>query len=346
MNILQKFTTKIKSLFNSKVFFNFEGGNITSDAGLSLVADFTNAIGFEEIIGNNFNLESDTAKREHTNESIISQHIMQNVAGYHTQDNADDLMYDPLFADLIAKEKLASQPTVSRFMNRLTLGTSKQFEKMNMDLLDKVYEISPPEEFLFDADSTMTLAFGKQHGKAYNHHYKSTGFHPLTVFNGTTGDFLKVENRSGNVYTSRNTVRFMSSLISHYKTKFPHIPQTFRADSGFALPRLFELLETMGCRYCIRLKSNSALVSLGQKVIADLMCDEQIHKEYTVYREFKYAAGSWNKKRRVIVKVYKPAGQMLPTKMTFYLTDLDLSPKDTVTFYNKRGTSEKFDQRS
>ena len=340
MNILSNITTKIKSFFNPKINFSFDGGAITSDAGLFLMQDFIHNIGFEETLNNIFCLESDLAKREHTNESLVMQSIMQSIAGYHNQDDADHLVYDPLFATLLSKEKVASQPTVSRFMNRLDKQTSQLFEVINQQLLDTVYQLAPPEEFLIDVDSTKFLTFGKQYGQAYNKHYDSVGYHPLIAFNGLTGDLIKVENRSGNVYTSRNITRFLGPIIAHYRKYYPSIRRIVRGDSGFATPELYELLEAMDSFYCIRLKSNTKLKSLGYSFSYQQMTEDDIQKEITLYGEFEYKAGSWTKARRVIVKIYKQAGEMVPTTMSFYLTNLDLSPEETVEFYNQRGTSE------
>ena len=47
MNILPEIKAKIKSLFNPRLNFNFEGGEITTDTGLILMHDFNRAIGFE-----------------------------------------------------------------------------------------------------------------------------------------------------------------------------------------------------------------------------------------------------------------------------------------------------------
>jgi hypothetical protein len=340
MNILSKCATKIKSFFNPKINFNFEGGEITSDAGLVLMQDFIHNIGFEESLHTHFSLEDDLAKREHTNESLVMQTIMQSIAGYHNQTDANYLKYDPLFASLISKEQIASQSSMSRFMNRLTMETSKQFEIINQALLDQVYQVKPPEQFLIDIDSTKLLTFGKQYGRAYNKHYESVGYHPLIAFNGLTGDLIKVENRSGNVYTSRNVVRFLGPVIGHYQKNYPDIKCTVRGDSGFATPELYELLEVMNSFYCIRLKSNPKLQSLGTAIADQHLTEDDIQKEVTLYKEFEYKAGSWTKARRVIVKIHKLAGEMIPNTMAFYLTNLDLSPEETVEFYNQRGTSE------
>ena len=99
---------------------------------------------------------------------------------------------------MLAKPSLASQPTLSRFAHRLTKETSKQFELINQKLLSQFYQVEAPYHFIFDVDSTHFQTYGHQYGNAFNAHYQAQGFHPLMVFDGMTGDCLKVELRAGN----------------------------------------------------------------------------------------------------------------------------------------------------
>ncbi|MCJ7840921.1 transposase [Lederbergia sp. NSJ-179] len=64
----------------------------------------------------------------------------------------------------------------------------------------------------------------------------------------------------------------------------------------------------------------------------------QIH---VFYGEFTYKAGSWNKSRKVMLKLEKPADELffIPT---FVVTTLADSPKKTIQFYAARGTMENF----
>ncbi len=101
-----------KSLnFNRKVKINFEGGDLTSDAGLLLYKEFDEKIGFSKVIRKTLKVK-DTAKfRVHSNSDIAIQKVYQNLAGYHTDDNADELTIDPAFKAVLDKCNLASQPT-------------------------------------------------------------------------------------------------------------------------------------------------------------------------------------------------------------------------------------------
>ncbi|WP_083422791.1 transposase [Proteiniclasticum ruminis] len=56
-------------------------------------------------------------RKTHSISSVIEQLIYLNIAGYHRDDAADHLRYDPVFTAVMEKEALASQPTSSRTLN-------------------------------------------------------------------------------------------------------------------------------------------------------------------------------------------------------------------------------------
>jgi len=334
-----------KSLnFNSKLKVNFEGGNLTSDAGLILYREFDEKIGFSKTTKENLYVKDSSADtRTHKNEDIAIQRIYQRIAGYTTDDHADELRYDPTFTNILEKKALASQPTISRFNNRVTVQTLKSYQQINEMLQDKIYSLSMPEHIILDIDSTNFQTYGDQYGSDYNSHYGANGYHPLLMFDGLTGDLIKAELRSGNVYTSRQVVRFVGPVLKRYVSKYPNITRVIRGDSGFATPELYEISEQLDTLYAIRLKVNSTLYKLACEFAErmDSLCKRDVISSHVIYGEFKYKASSWKKERRVVVKLEKPEGQML-YNYTFIVTNMTLFPGDVVKFYCNRGTMENF----
>jgi hypothetical protein len=334
-----------KSLnFNSKIKINFEGGNLTSDAGLILYKEFDEKIGFSKTIKENLYVEDSSANgRFHKNEDIAIQRIYQKIGGYNTDDHADELRYDPTFVNVLSKPILASQPTISRYNNRVSVGTLKSWQVINELLQDNVYAIKPIEHIIFDIDSTNFQTYGDQYGSDYNSHYASNGYHPLLMFDGLTGDLIKAELRSGNVYTSRQVVRFIGPVLKRYIDRYPNVTRVIRGDSGFAVPELYDIAEQLDTLYAIRLKVNSTLYKLAAEFAEkmDKLRKLDAVSYHVIYGEFKYKASSWNKERRVVVKIEKPEGQLL-YNYTFIVTNMTLFPEDVVKFYCNRGTMENF----
>ena len=116
-----------------------------------------------------------------------------------------------------------------------------------------------------------------------------------------------------------------------------------RGDSGFAVPELYELCEEHELKYAIRLKSNKRLTSLAQDI--ETQINERINLNngapYVFYKEISYRAATWNKSRRVIVKLERPEGELL-FRYSFIVTNLSYRPKNIVKFYQNRGTMENF----
>ena len=334
-----------KSLnFNRKIKINFQGGNLTSDAGLLLYKEFDEKIGFSNTIKENLYIEDSSARsRTHKNEDIAVQRIYQRIAGYTADDDADELRNDPTFTYIINKKALASQPTLSRYNQRPTVETLKSVQFINERLQDNIYKIKPPEHIIFDIDSTNFQTYGDQYGSDYNSHYASNGYHPLLMFDGLTGDLIKAELRSGNVYTSRQVVRFTGPVLKRYIEKYPNVTRVIRGDSGFAVPELYEISEQLDTLYAIRLKVNPTLYKLSAEFAAKMvkLCKFDAISSHVIYGEFKYKASGWNKERRVVVKIEKPEGQLI-YNYTFIVTNMTLFPELVVKFYCNRGTMENF----
>lgn len=330
--------------FNSKLSINFEGGNLSSDSGLLAYKSFDEKIGFSKLIKESF--ENDQVTESHLTykrADVILQNVYKFIAGYHTDDASDELRVDPVFKEILKTNRLASQPTVSRRNNELNKNTFKTMECINSELLDRAYKIETPEFVIFDIDSTDVETYGKQHGSAYNFHYGSTGFHPLLLFNGMNGDLIKAELRSGNVYTSRNVIKFMGPVLSHYMKNYKTTYAIIRADSGFAMPKLYELAEEHNVPYAIRLKANATLLKLVKELTEEFndLNSSDFTRTHTLYGEFMYRAKSWNRERRVACKIQRKAGELLPS-YTFVVTSMEATAKDVIRFYSKRGTMENF----
>ena len=244
---------------------------------------------------------------------------------------------------ILGKERLASQPTLSRFYNRMDEKSLEQLNHIGQELRRKIYDIQRPEHVLFDLDTTLLPAYGDQEGNAFNTHYQAEGYHPLLCYDGLTGDLLRGELRSGSQYCGRGAAEFMRPLFDEYRERYPQIHLFLRGDSGFAMPELYEICEEYGCGYAIRLKHNGVLQKLASEIETSLIerCRDDILSYAEAYGEFEYQAGSWSKPRRVVCKIEKPSGQFACTYM-FIVTNMALPLKNVVRLYCQRGIMENF----
>jgi len=305
---------------NSQIKINFDGGDLSSDAGLLLFKEFLFKIGAVKLVNRMFKTNDTAWFRVHKDDTNLMQVIYQIISSYFEDDCADELTNEPVMTVILEKDALASQPTLSRFFNRMDGDTLSQLNQIIRELRKVIYSIKKPEFMLFDIDSTLLDAYGNQEGEGFNYHYQAHGYHPLLCYDGLTGDLLKAQLRDGTMYCSKEADIFMKSLLDEFLCDFPDMPLFLRGDSGFASPDLYEVLEDKNCKYAIRLKENAKLRELA---------------------EVLYQAGSWNHPRRVVFKIEKPYGQMVHL-YTFIVTTLEMEPYQVIQFYCGRGKMENF----
>ena len=332
---------------NKYMKINFKGGDLSSDAGLLLIKEFTCKLGFEKILRSEFKTNDLAKIRIHKDDENLWQMVYQILGAYFEDDCADELTNDPVLTSILGKKALASQPTLSRFFTRMDDTTLRQFYSIMRKLRKVVYSLQRPQLLLLDLDSTLLDTFGHQEGEGFNFHYRKHGYHPLVCYDGMTGDLLKIELRNGNVYSSTGVVDFLQPLLDEFLTDYPEIPLLLRGDSGFATPTLYNQCETNGTSYVIRLKENQILRNLASSIEDELIEKTKLDQvSYAVaYGEFEYQANSWEYPRRVVCKVEKPTDQLIHM-FTFIVTNMDASAEELIHFYCKRGHMENFIKES
>ena len=248
---------------NPYLKINFDGGDLSSDSELLLIKEFAEKIGLVQLVYQLFQTNDSATFRIHIDPENLLQMIYQIIAAYFEDDCSDELTVDPVFKAILNKPMLASQPTISRFFNRMDQTTLKQFDQIDSKMREIIYTIQSPEQMVFDLDSTLLNTYGEQEGESFNYHYQAHGYHPLLCYDGITGDLLKVELRDGTHYCSKEADEFMIPLLQEYRSKYPSLLLYLRGDSGFAAPELYEACEENDCKYAIRLKQNKTLISLA-----------------------------------------------------------------------------------
>ena len=332
---------------NRQIKINFDGGDLSSDAGLLLIKEFVSKLDIDKLFSRSFKTNDSASFRYHTDKENLLQIIYMIIAGYFEDDASDELTNDPVFKAVLNKDALASQPTVSRFFNRMDEDTLNQFLTIGRILRKRVYSIQMPQAVILDLDSTLLDAYGRQEGRAFNFHYQSNGYHPLVCYDGMTGDLIKIQLRDGTQYSYTGVVDFLQPVLREYLHDYPEIPILLRGDSGFSTPDLYKQCEENGTSYVIRLKENGILRGKASDLVDELDEITRNNKvDYAVvYGEFMYKAKSWPYERRVVCKVEKPENQMV-YMYTFVVTNMDSSPGYLIKFYCKRGLMENFIKES
>ena len=127
---------------NRQIKINFDGGDLSSDAGLLLIKEFISKLGIDNLLGKVFKTNDSALFRYHTDQKNLLQMIYMIIAGYFEDDTSDELTNDPVFKAVLNKETLASQSTISRFYNYMDKDSLNEFLVINKPLRKKFIAFS------------------------------------------------------------------------------------------------------------------------------------------------------------------------------------------------------------
>jgi hypothetical protein len=329
--------------FCSSLKADFQGSQVTSDAGLLLVRELDERLGLDQLIRENL---TDARRGKNTQlplSDLLRQSVYSRLAGYEDLNDAERLSQDPTFR-LIGSEKIwergAALPSRLHWFETEVLTQSANLHglaTMNRELIARVEGQEWSWRAVLDMDSTEIPVYGEQEQSAYNKHYESTCYHPLLLFN-SAGDCVAAQLRPGNVHSADGWEQLLLPEIERQQKLGKEV--WFRADAAFAKPEIYEALEERGAKYTIRIPANDCLMRDIEELLTRPV-GRPPHKPVVWYKGFLYQAASWKTARRVVAKVEFHAGELFP-RVGFIVTNTQLRNRKVVQFYNKRGKAEQW----
>src|SRR2546422_4487602 len=156
---------------------------------------------------------------------------------------------------------LASQPTLSRLENAVDRHACEAMAEALVTLYIRERQRSgAPTQLVLDLDGTDDPVHGNQEGGGYHGFYREHMYHPLLVFDGQTNQLITAVLRPGRCHESRFVVLVLRRLLKRLRAVWPQVTIELRADSGFAVPRLYAWCEANGLTYTIGMIPNRRLV--------------------------------------------------------------------------------------
>jgi hypothetical protein len=301
----------------------------------------------------------------HSLETLVRQRVFQIALGYEDQDDADTLRRDPLLKLLCGRlpgtetDDLASQPTFSRLENAPDRHACYRLAEALVEVYLRERERDgAPTRLVLDLDGTDDPTHGDQEGTAYHGYYRQHMYHPLLVFDGSTGQLVAAILRPGTVHDSRGVLTLLKRLVPKLRGRWPGVNIELRADSGFATPKMYSYCEAEGIEYTIGLASNARLQDLAAPQLAEAQSQhddatqqqqqqqqQQQHQEdgdggakVRLVGEGRYQAESWERERRVVFKT-----EILPKgpNVRFVVTSrTEEEPLALYEWYVDRGEAE------
>ena len=302
----------LKSDGKKPLLVSFDAPNISSDAGLLLLRQMDDRLRLIKSMAAVLADQRDPVFVRHRREEQLRQRVFQIAMGYPDCNDADRLRHDPLLKTVCDASPaqpfgLSSQPTLSRFENAMDAASLQKIAA----LFEQQYVQSLPEDtthVILDIDTTDDPTHGQQQLTFYHGFYEQHMYHPLMVFDASTGELITVLLRPGNAHSSRSAMLILRRVIRLIKARFPAAHVLVRGDGGFCVPRILLGLEELNTQlqnvdYLFGIAQNSRLLTLGGAWIQLAAGQHAATEEHVrLFGVFRYAAASWPRERRIIIK--------------------------------------------
>jgi hypothetical protein len=284
----------------------FSGGSITSDAGLLLLREADRQIGLLDALDAAIPDPRNPDLVVHPQRTLLAQRVFGIACGYEDLNDHQHLRGDPLWQAATDHPgpddapTLASPPTLCRLENRIARATLVRLAGVLVEQFIASHA-TPPEHLTLDLDATDDPVHGEQENRFFHGYYDSYCFLPLYVFCGS--QLLVAYLRPANLGADRHAAAVLKLLVTRLRRAWPGVRITVRGDSGFGRWKLMRWCDSHDVRYVLGLARNAVLergaAAWLEQVRTAYAIDGQSHR---VFGTLAYAAGTWDRPRRVIVK--------------------------------------------
>jgi hypothetical protein len=315
------------ALYRREVVAQFDGGDITTDAGGLLLREVDRRLNLTPRLATCFTDYRRPDLTEHTVPELVGQRLYGLALGYEDLNDHDQLRADPLLAVLIGKaepkgtdrrrpQDQGKAGAGKSTLNRLELTPEnanaqarykkivyrpEAMDELLTDLFLESYA-EPPARIVLDLDATDDPVHGNQEGRFFHGYYREYCYLPLYI---VCGEFvLCARLRSSHIDASAGALEEVQRIVSQIRKKWPAVEIILRGDGGFSRDAIMSWCEENRVDYVFGLAKNKRLL----KIIGRQLHEAQRQWEATkqparVFTEFSYQTRkSWQRERRVVAK--------------------------------------------
>ena len=338
--------TKKKLKNQSKVVkSSFTGSNITKYSGLNTVAKYMNHQHIVRSISSSFPTEWHNATKFGINQVLVAI-TLASISGISRICRIAAFSGDGLVKALLRLDKAINENAISATLKNLGQSGARKLQMFLLSRNARWVRENGLESITLDADSTVKSVCGNQEGaaKGFNQARKGAkSYHPLLVFVSEMKLLYHTWFRTGSAYTANGIVDFLKEVEASLPKNITKV--FFRADSGFFSGRLFDLLESFGWDYLVKVKLKNLVILLKKQEWE--VIDER--KDIAIC-EFTYKAGSWKGAR--ILKAIRTVKEYVETdffgeskiapvyQYACYVSTYELDAAGLHKIYKQRSTSE------
>ncbi len=289
---------------------------LSSDAGLLPIRQFDEHIALTQTFAAALDDPRDPDLTEHTFLEMVQSRVYGILADYEDQNDHDTLRTDPVFKLIAGRspddDDLASQPTLSRFENAISIKSLKRLRDVFIDQFIASFD-TPPRRLTLDLDAIDDTAHGHQQLTFWHGYYDQNQYLPLAITCADNDQFVMVALRPGNVHAALGADDDLEYLVTRLRRVWPDVVIVVRGDAGFGVPRMYDVCERLRLLYTFGLSSNAVLQRRSDALLAQAVAGWE-QEQQAARREgrpalpqrlfvgFWYQAGSWPYPRWVIAK--------------------------------------------
>jgi hypothetical protein len=323
----------------------FDGGRLTSDGGVMLLAAAERRIGIAQTLAPLIADPRDPRLVTHSVADILRARMLAIACGYEDADDLDHLRTDPGFKLACGRlpdtgAELCSQPTMSRWENAPTLREVIRMSHAMADIYCASYA-RPPAAITLDIDDTVDVVHGHQQLSLFNGHYDERCFLPIHVYDTATSRPVAVLLRTGKTPSGIEIRGHVRRLVRRIRRHWPNTRITIRGDSHYGRPEVMAWCEANRVDYILGLSGNAVLDRLVEPAADDVRVRRAEAEAPVVrrYTETAYGAKSWGRARRVAARIEATTNGL---DIRYVVTNLTRGSAEWLydTLYCARGQAE------
>lgn len=328
-------------LFDKPLKATFDQADSSSDGGGVLLKACDKNLGLIDAISSCLRDDRQQGKVSHSIRDLVQQRVFGIACGYEDCNDAARLVNDPLQRLLMGRDpvigdSLASQPTLSRFENRVD---GRSLVKVGHAISDRVIARhrkrlkSGVRRIAIDMDPTDDPTYGGQQLTFFNTHCDNWCYLPVACFLQFDDEadqyaFAYVL-RPGDASADYGAISILKRTIKKLRNAFGKIRIRVRLDGGFSSPEVLDILDEQGVEYVVAIAKNSVLKEFAEPLMLKTRRSSSVSGETQHYfGECRYEAQSWDDDRRIIFKaeVVQHPGREPKDNPRFVVTNLKSKP--------------------
>ena len=336
----------LPAVCRKKISVAFDGGRLSSDGGVMLLRDVERRLGLAELLAGCLRDRHDPCRIDHEIVEMLRLRMFLIAAGYEDADDCDSLRADPVFKMAVGRlpetgAVLCSQPTMSRLENAPSRLEIARMMAAMVDLFCMSWA-RPPQAITLDIDDTLDRVHGRQQLSLFNAHHDERCFLPIHIYEAKSGKPVAVILRPGKTPSGTEVRTIVKHVVRRIRRHWPSTRICWRGDSHYARREAMDWCEEHGIDYVFGLAGNDVLHA-RIRATADDLCVRRAEggqDKRRTWAEFRYAAKSWAKPRRVVARLEATTSGF---DARYVVTTLaDPSERLYETVYCARGQAENF----